>query len=108
MDARWESVTARAGELVFGDRGDSYDHPHDDYSRVVDIFRAITGIELSVVDALVFMQCVKQSRFQRGRELGFGFDEQRDNLVDLAGYTECLAGELQWQPAPTPPEEGVS
>ena len=70
-------------DLVHGDRGAKYDHPHVDYTRTADIFRAMTGVELTVEQAVQFMIAVKLSRFQASPDV-------EDHLVDLCGYVECL------------------
>lgn len=77
-----ESVVQEAHRLVHGDRGAAYGHPYDDYARTVGTFNALTGHSLSVPDGLFFMMCVKLSRERNVAK--------RDNLVDLAGYAECL------------------
>lgn len=92
--ATWDSVTADAYRLVYGDRGALYNHPAIDYGRVVDIFRAITGIELSTEEGVLFMHAVKLSRIANGLDEGFPPEMIRDHFVDLAGYTEVLWGVL--------------
>ena len=77
------SPLLKAHELVHGDRGRDYDHPYKDYQRTADIFRAMTGVELTVTQAVQFMIAVKLSRFQASPNVA-------DHLIDLAGYTECL------------------
>lgn len=96
--ATWDSVTADAYRLVYGDRGALYNHPAVDYGRVVDIFRAITGIELSAEEGVLFMHSVKLSRIANGLEEGFPPEMIRDHFVDLAGYTEVLWGVLTFDP----------
>lgn len=78
-----ESALQEAHSLVYGDRGTDYSHPHDDYSRTVAIFNAMTGRDLTVEEGVKFMIAVKLSRDKHSPQV-------RDHLVDLAGYTECL------------------
>jgi hypothetical protein len=96
--ATWDSVTADAYRLVYGDRGALYNHPAIDYGRVVDIFRAITGVELSAEEGVLFMHAVKLSRIANGLDEGFPPEMIRDHFVDLAGYTEVLWGVLTFDP----------
>ncbi len=77
-----------AHRLITNDRNNSYGHPLDDYSRTVDIFRAITGVELTAEQGLLFMVAVKLSRL--GHNLNLETLHQ-DSLVDAAGYLGCLA-----------------
>lgn len=88
----WESTSAEAARLVFGDRGAIYDHPAIDYGRTAEIFAAITGVELSVKEAVLFMVAVKLSRIGAALEHDFGADTVRDSIVDGAGYLDCLFG----------------
>ena len=97
-EQQWESVTSDAHRLVYGDRGQLYSHPAEDYGRTVAIFEAITGIELTVPEAILFMKCVKLSRLAHGLDQGFHPSLLRDSIVDDAGYSECLCGVLVYEP----------
>ena len=92
MHDGWQSITADANRLVFGDRGAIYDHPGIDYGRTAEIFAAITGHELSVREAVLFMVAVKLSRIGAGLDHDFGSSIVRDSIVDAAGYLDCLFG----------------
>ena len=83
------SILVEAESLVHGPRQASYGHPADDYGCVVEMFNAWMDHKhpdgwnrLSVEDAITFMVFVKLSR-QANKP-------KRDNLVDAAGYLECL------------------
>jgi len=89
---RWESISAEASRLVFGDRGAIYDHPSIDYGRTAELFAAMTGIELSVTEAVAFMVCVKLSRIGAAFDHDFPASIVRDSIVDAAGYLDCLFG----------------
>lgn len=101
--AQWESITADAHRLVYGDRGTLYDHPALDYQRVCDLYYAFVGIPLDVPEAIAFMMCVKLSRLSFGLNEGFPPEMLRDSLTDLAGYAECMYGALTY--TPEEPEE---
>lgn len=77
-----------AYDLVIGDRQQAYSHPSDDYGKVCTIFQALTGVELSIEHALLFMVSVKFARLRTNldREI-----LHRDSIVDAAGYLACLA-----------------
>lgn len=77
-----ETILEEAQRLVHGDRGADYGPPWEDFERTVDIFRAWTGVELTAEQGIQFMVCVKLSR-QANKA-------KRDNLVDAAGYLDCL------------------
>lgn len=89
---KWDSITADAHRLVFGDRQFAYAHPAIDYTRTVDIFRAITGIEMTAEEGALFMVAVKLSRVAYGLEQQHPAELIRDSIVDLAGYPEVLWG----------------
>jgi len=88
----WESTSAEAARLVFGDRGATYDHPAVDYKRTADLFATMTGVELSVPEAVAFMVCVKLSRISAALTHDFPARVVRDSIVDAAGYLDCMFG----------------
>jgi hypothetical protein len=83
-----KSVLTEAEGLVHGDRNASYGHPLTDYSRTAGMVNAMLAHKLkeplTAEDLGMVMCCVKLSRQQNA--------PKRDNLVDLAGYAECV----QW------------
>lgn len=95
---KWDSITADAHRLVYGDRQVAYAHPAHDYGRVVDIFRAITGIELSPEEGALFMKSVKLARIAYGLEQQHPPALMRDSIVDDAGYSEVLWGIMIYEP----------
>ena len=81
-------VLKKAEELVYGDRGEGYGPPYEDYLRTTALFANITDICLSPAQGIMFMMCVKLSR-----EI---YLHQDDNLVDLVGYVACLADAIEF------------
>lgn len=83
-----QSVLAEAQGLVHGERNKAYGHPLHDYSRTAGMVNAMLAHKLkeplTAEDLGMVMCCVKLSRQQNA--------PKRDNLVDLAGYAECV----QW------------
>jgi hypothetical protein len=79
-----DEILKRAHELTHGPRGDSYGPPHEDYARVSQIYRAVTGGEVrDSADAALFMVCVKLAR------IGYNREKRRlhvDSVVDSCGY----------------------
>ena len=73
--------------LVNGPRQKDYGHPADDYQKVSDIFYSITGIDLSVSEAILFMVSVKLARLRTNLE---NDTIHHDSLVDALGYLTCL------------------
>jgi propanediol dehydratase large subunit len=80
-------ILLEAHRLVNGPRQKDYGHPADDYQKVSDIFYAISGIDLSVSDAIMFMVSVKLARLRTNLENG---TIHHDSLVDALGYLACL------------------
>ena len=72
------SILLEADALIHGERAASYGPVADNWGRTVDIFRALTGIELTVQQGLVFMVAVKLAR-----EI---HKPKRDNIRDALGY----------------------
>jgi len=77
-----ETILEEAQRLVYGDRGENYDHPFNDYTRVGRIWGAILGIP----DICPRIACLMMTAVKISRE---SFKHKRDNLTDLAGYAEC-------------------
>lgn len=80
-------ILLEAHRLVNGPRQKDYGHPADDYQKVSDIFYSITGIDLSVSEAILFMVSVKLARLRTNLE---NDTIHHDSLVDALGYLTCL------------------
>ena len=80
-------ILLEAHRLVNGPRQKDYGHPADDYQKVSDIFYSITGIDLSVPEAILFMVSVKLARLRTNLE---NDTIHHDSLVDALGYLTCL------------------
>lgn len=80
-------ILHEAHGLITGPRQQQYSHPYDDYSKVVDIFYGLTGVRLTVHEALCFMVAVKMARLRTATERG-GW--HHDSLVDAIGYLGCM------------------
>lgn len=81
-------VLLEAHNLITGDRHNAYAHPLEDYTQTRDIFEALTGVSVTVEEAILFMVSVKLSRLRTAMA------EQRwahDTVVDTAGYIGCLS-----------------
>jgi hypothetical protein len=80
-------ILLEAHRLVNGPRQQDYGHPADDYAKVSDIFYSITGVDLSVSEAILFMVSVKLARLRTNLE---NDTIHHDSLVDALGYLTCL------------------
>lgn len=80
-------ILLEAHRLVNGPRQKDYGHPADDYQKVSNIFYSITGIDLSVSEAILFMVSVKLARLRTNLE---NDTIHHDSLVDALGYLTCL------------------
>jgi hypothetical protein len=81
-------VLLEAHNLITGDRHNEYAHPLEDYTQTRDIFQAITGVSLTVEQAILFMVSVKLSRLRTALDAGRW---AHDTVVDTAGYIGCLS-----------------
>lgn len=88
MTENGSEILLEAHRLINGDRQQAYDHPAYDYAVVCDIFYGLTGVRLSVDQALRFMVAVKMARIRTNLEKGRW---HTDSAVDAAGYLGCLA-----------------
>ena len=81
-----EDVLLEANNLVYGSRQASYSHPMEDYTRTSALWNVILADKLKedlvAEDAVMCMIMVKASRQVH--------KHKRDNLVDMAGYAQCL------------------
>ena len=80
-------ILLEAHLLVTGARQASYGTVVEDYRKVITIFEGLTGIKLSIADALLFMVSVKMARLRTN------LDKNRlhhASLVDARGYLGLL------------------
>lgn len=79
-----ESILQEAQRLVYGDRAASHGSFEAIFKNAASLFSEWTGIEVGAMNVAQMMICLKQARFKHN-------SNHRDNLVDLAGYTELLS-----------------
>lgn len=77
-----ETILDEAKRIVYGERGENYGHPFEDFSRTAQIWSAILGIKIEPEQVALCMVGLKISR-ECNRP-------KRDNVVDGAGYFENL------------------
>lgn len=87
-ETKGAEILLEAHRLITGDRHNEYAHPLDDYTQTRDIFYALTGIHMSVEQAILFMVSVKLSRLRTAISEGRW---AHDTVVDTAGYIGCLS-----------------
>lgn len=87
-DTHGAEIVLRAYELITGDRHAAYDHPHADYTKVRDIYEAITGVSLTVEQAVLFPLAMKLARMRTSMTRG---DWHEDSVTDAIGYLGCLS-----------------
>jgi hypothetical protein len=86
-DLSGADILLEAHHLITGDRNRDYSHPVDDYTKVVALFKAMTGIELTLSQAILFMLSIKFARIRSNLEKGI---LHHDSVADAAGYLGCL------------------
>jgi hypothetical protein len=87
-DSNGADILIEAHNLITGPRQQAYSHPFDDYWKVTQLFHNMTGIQLSIKQAITFMICVKLARIATNDQHGRW---HRDSVVDAAGYLGCLS-----------------
>jgi hypothetical protein len=80
-------ILQEAYKIVNQDRQNTYGHPKDDYTKVINIYQTLTGKELTINDAILFMVSVKLARLRTNLEAG---QLHHDTLLDTIGYLTCL------------------
>lgn len=82
------AVLVDASIIINNDRNRTYGHVVDDYGKVRAIFRAITGIDLTLHECLLFMASVKLARIKTNLDKNI---LHKDSLIDLIGYLALQA-----------------
>jgi len=80
-------ILIQAHQIVNQDRQNTYGHPIDDYTKVINIFETLTGKKLTLDDAILFMVSVKLARLRTNLEQEI---LHHDTLLDTIGYLTCL------------------
>jgi Domain of unknown function (DUF6378) len=80
-------ILQQAYNIVNQDRQNTYGHPKDDYTKVTNIFETLTGKQLTLTEALLFMVSVKLARLKTNLDQG---QLHHDTLLDTIGYLTCL------------------
>jgi len=80
-------ILQEAYKIVNQDRQNTYGHPKDDYTKVINIYETLTGQNLTLNDAILFMISVKLARLRTNLEAGH---LHHDTLLDTIGYLTCL------------------
>ena len=80
-------ILQEAYKIVNQDRQNTYGHPKDDYTKVTNIFETLTGHQLTLTDALLFMVSVKLARLKTNLDQGH---LHHDTLLDTIGYLTCI------------------
>jgi len=90
-------ILLEAHQLITGPRNASYGPVTKDYAKVIDIFAGLTGIRLSMSDALLFMVSVKMARLRTNLEKN---RLHHDSLLDALGYLALLNQAYEELPFP--------
>ena len=80
-------ILQEAYKIVNQDRQNTYGHPKDDYTKVVNIYQTLTGKQLTLTEALLFMVSVKLARLKTNLDQG---QLHYDTLLDTIGYLTCI------------------
>lgn len=86
------SALEEAYRLVRGDREGTYGDAVEDYTRVTDLFKLMTGHVLTPADGALFMECVKLARVAHNHQRG---DYHHDSVVDACGYFQVYSDIVQ-------------
>ena len=96
QEPEYESTLLNAFSLIHGSRNASYGPFAEDYTRVSNVFGALTDWEPTVLNAetaLLFMVCMKISRVAYALTSGLAYSDPemvKDSITDAAGYLDGL------------------
>ncbi len=82
LEVEKQNIIQEADKIVKGDRQADYGDTVANFKHIANVASAIRKKEFTAEDCCVVLMAVKLVREQ--------FKHKRDNLVDLAGYTEIL------------------
>lgn len=77
------SIAQEAIETVNGQRRQDYGDMRESFQRIACLWSAYLGVPVSQYDVAKMMILLKVSRSKT--------NNHRDSLVDIIGYTECIA-----------------
>ena len=76
-----------ASRIINTERNQTYGDVRDDYTKVQGIFRAITGLHLTLTECLMFMVSVKLARLSTNFERN---TLHADSMIDALGYLALI------------------
>lgn len=82
-----KNVLERANQIV-QERGKSYGHPYEDFTRTAKMWSALLGFEVTADQVIKCMICVKLSRLS-------ATPKHQDSIDDIPGYGWCLDEVIQ-------------
>ena len=77
------TILDEAKSIVYGDREESYSPPENSFAQIAALWSPVLGITITPEQVGLCMIQLKVAR-QRHKH-------KRDNLVDIAGYAECIS-----------------
>jgi hypothetical protein len=81
-----DEILTIAGQLIGGDRQETYGDAKASHTRIADLWSAYLGVKLSASDVAACMVLMKVSR-TKGQK-------HTDNWIDICGYA-ALGGEME-------------
>ena len=111
QEPEYESTLLNAFSLIHGSRNASYGPFAEDYTRVSNVFGALTDWQPTILNAetaLLFMVCMKISRVAYALTSGLAYSDPemvKDSITDAAGYLDGLWIALNTPEAPLTEDE---
>jgi hypothetical protein len=91
---RADGPLEEALRLTTGDRQNSYGHPLQDFTRTAELWTALLSLQRRPITPEEVALCMVM--LKASREMN---KHKRDNLVDMAGYVNCLDMLIKAKPA---------
>lgn len=82
MSDQQQSVLLEAEDIIHGDRRDSYGGAYESFTRIAKLWEPILGTDVTPEQVALCLIQLKVARYANG--------QQRDSIVDIAGYAGCL------------------
>ena len=77
-----ESILQEADRIINGERRESYGGVLESFDRIARLWEPVLGVEVSAEQVGLCLIQLKVARYLHG--------QQRDSIVDIAGYAGCL------------------
>lgn len=88
MTEEQTNILMDAATIVHGDRREAYGHAKESFGRIANLWSCILGVNVTPDQVAMCLIQLKIARFINSQD--------RDSVVDIAGYAACLGQLHDW------------